>query len=219
MLTPLQRTALHDLIHQTILFDANIFMIGLEYRSSDKNYSFENVTNLYIRPLLESFTDICVHEEVYKELDDDARTLLDRYIGKNVRIVGENGLYGKDPLYTTIFNNIANHELIRYKRGASKDRGEVYSLAYAAYHHVNYFSSREIMVDLVAHELPELRDVEILTFDIILLQAFVYYAERTDHSYSKSLKAVYKRYCADVIKRHGLPHTLGEYIKECQDLL
>lgn len=30
---------------------------------------------------------------------------------------------------------------------------------------------------------------------------------------------MYKKYCADVIKRHGLPPTLGEYIKASQDYL
>lgn len=30
---------------------------------------------------------------------------------------------------------------------------------------------------------------------------------------------MYKKYCADVIKRHGLPPTLGEYIKATQDYL
>ena len=125
-------------------------------------------------------------------------------------------MYGKDPKYTVIFNNIASHELVNYKRGSSKDRGEVYSLAYAAYHNMNYFCSKEIMVDNVARELEDLKDIDIITFDIIILQSFVYYAQKNDKSNSKGLKSIYKRYCADVIKRHRLPTTLSEYIKESQ---
>lgn len=174
---------------------------------------------MYIKPLFESFTDIYIHEEVYHELDDDARAFVDTYKGKNVTIVNEGGLYGTDPQYTTIFNNIAKHELVKYERGRSKDRGEVFSLAYAAYHNMNYFCSKEIMVDNVARELEELKDVDIITFDIILLQAYVYYVQRNDNSNSKGLKSIYKKYCADVIKRHGLPATLGEYIKASQDYL
>lgn len=185
MVTPLKKTALHELLSKPILFDANI----------------------------------CIHEEVYKGLDDDAKAFVDTYIGKNVTIVYEDALYGVDPQYTMIFNNIAKHELVRYERGRSKDRGEVYSLAYAAYHDMNYFCSKEIMVDNIARELEDLKDVDIITFDIILLQAYVYYAQRNDNSNSKGLKSVYKRYCADVIKRHGLPPTLGEYIKASQDYL
>lgn len=219
MITPLKKTALHELLNKPILFDANIFMVGISERISDKNCMFENMKQLYIKPLFESFTNIYIHEEVYKELDDDAKAFVNTYIGKNVTIVNEGGLYGKDPKYTMIFNNIAQHELVRYERGRSKDCGEVYSLAYAAYHNMNYFCSKEIMVDNVARELEDLRNVDIITFDIILLQAYVYYAQKNDNSNSKGLKSMYKKYCADVIRRHGLPKTLGEYIKESQDYL
>lgn len=219
MTTPLKKTALHDLLNKPILFDANIFMVGIEDRYSNPQYSFENMKLLYIQPLFECFTDIYIHNEVYQELDDDARQLVDTYVGKNVTIVDENGLYGKDPKYTTIFNNISSHELVNYKRGRSKDRGEVYSLAYAAYHNINYFCSREIMVDIVAGELEDLKDVDIITFDIIVLSAYIYYAHKNDNTNGKALKAIYKRYCADVIKRHGLPKTLGEYIIASQGYL
>lgn len=219
MITPLMKTALHDLLNKPILFDANIFMVGISERASNRNYSLENMKQLYIKPLFESFTNIYIHNEVYKELDDDSRAFVDTYIGKNVTMVDEGGLYGKDPKYTTIFNNIAGHELVKYIRGRSKDRGEVYSLAYAAYHNMNYFCSKEIMVDNVAHELEDLKDIDIITFDVILLSAYVYYAKHNDNTKSKGLKSLYKSFCADVIKRHGLPSTLGEYIRACQDYL
>lgn len=219
MVTPLKKTALHDLFHKPVLFDANIFMVGIEERNSDLRYSFENMKQLYIHPLFESFTDIYIHDEVYKELDEDAKGFVDTYIGKTVTIVDEGGLYGTDPKYTTIFNNISKHELVNYERGRSKDRGEVYSLAYAAYHNMNYFCSKEIMVDNVARELEDLKDIDIITFDIIILSAYVYFAEKRDNSNAKALKAIYKRYCADVIKRHGLPKTLGDYIIAVKDYL
>lgn len=219
MITPLKKTALHDLLKKPILFDANIFMVGIEDRHSNPYCSFENMKLLYIQPLFESFTNIFIHNEVYKELDEEARQFVDTYIGKNVTVVDENGLYGTDPKYTTIFNNISNHELVNYERGRSKDRGEVYSLAYAAYHNMNYFCSKEIMVDNVARELEDLNDVDIVTFDIIILSAYVYYAKKNDSTNGKALKAVYKRYCADVIKRHKLPKTLGDYIIASKEYL
>lgn len=219
MITPLKKTALHDLLNKPVLFDANIFMVGISDRFSDKNCSFENMKNLYIKPLVESFTDIYIHEMVYIELDDESKAFVDTYIGENVKIVSAGDLHGKDPKYTTIFNNIAKHELVNYKDGNSKDRGEVYSLAYAAYYNMNYFCSKEIMVDIVAGELEDLKDVDIITFDIILLSVYMYYAKQNDNSNSKGLKSMYKKYCADVIKRHGLPSTLGEYIKASQDYL
>ena len=121
MITPLKKTALHDLLNKPVLFDANIFMVGISDRVSDKNCSFENMKKLYIEPLFESFTDIYIHEEVYKELDDESKAFVDTYTGKNVTIVNEGNLYGRDPKYTTIFNNIAGHELVNYVRGRSKD--------------------------------------------------------------------------------------------------
>ena len=36
MFTPLKKTALHELLNKPILFDANIFMVGISERTSDK---------------------------------------------------------------------------------------------------------------------------------------------------------------------------------------
>ena len=219
MITPLKKVHLYELYKEPILFDANIFMVGIEKRSIDDNCSFDNMKKLYILPLFEKFQCIYIHQEVYKELDIESKRFIDSYIGKNVTIVGENGLYGKDPLYTTIFQNISNHELVNYTRGNSKDRGEVYSLAYAAYHNFNYFCSKEIMVDNVARELEDLKHVNIITFDIVILNACVYYNELRDNSNNRALRSVYKKYCADVIRRHRLPGTLKEYIEKSRDYI
>lgn len=89
MVTPLKKTALHDLFHKPVLFDANIFMVGIEERNSDLRYSFENMKQLYIQPLFESFTDIYIHDEVYKELDEDAKGFVDTYIGKTRAFQGQ----------------------------------------------------------------------------------------------------------------------------------
>ncbi len=80
-------------------------------------------------------------------------------------------------------------------------------------------SDKDYTVDNVARELKDLEEVDIITFDIVLLSAYVYYAERNDNSYSKGLKSMYKKHCSDVIKRYGLPVTLGKYIKAVQDYL
>ncbi|MCD8150149.1 MAG: hypothetical protein LUE92_11455 [Clostridiales bacterium] len=216
METLLSRITLQELWDRQVMFDANIFMVGIENRGSDRNCSFEHMLHSYILPIFECFTNIIIHEEVYAEIDDEAKDFINTYVGKTVTIVSENGMYGTDPLYTTIFNHIAGHELVRYERGRSKNRGEIYSLAYAAYYHINYLCSKDAMVDIVSYELDDLKDIEIMTFDIVVLTAYVYYAWQHDNSHSKALKAIYKKYCADVIKRHRLPDTLGKYIMEVQ---
>ena len=53
---------------------------------------------------------------------------------------------------------------------------------------INYFCSKEIMVDNVSRELDDLKDIDIITFDIIILQAYIYYAQRNDNSNSKGLR-------------------------------
>ena len=45
-----------------------------------------------ITPLFESFTDIYIHEEAYKEMDEKSKAFVDLYIGKNVTVVGEGDL-------------------------------------------------------------------------------------------------------------------------------
>ena len=47
----------------------------------------------------------------------------------------------------------------------------------------------------------ELYPNSLITFDVILLQAYVYYAKQNNNTNSKGLKAIYKKYCADVIKK------------------
>lgn len=217
MKTILEKICLSELLKQPILFDANIFMVGIENRLSDSNYSFENIKNTYLVPVFESFKNIVIHEEVFKELDEECRRFITNYIGLSTTIVKENGLYGKDPLYTTIFNMISNNKYIKYKRGDRKDRGEIYSLTYAVYNGINYFCSKEIMVELLAEDLPVLSEVNIITFDIIVLQAYIYHNLRNDNSKNKALKSIYKRYCSDVIKRHKLPETLLGYLENTFD--
>ena len=113
MITPLKKTPLHDLLNKPVLFDANIFMVGIEDRISNKNCSFENMKQLYIQPLFESFTDIYIHNEVYKELDENAKKMVDTYIGKNVTIVKEDGVYGTDPFPdpVSIFRSLQSYLL------------------------------------------------------------------------------------------------------------
>ncbi len=219
MYTPLQNIPLKDLLKKPIMIDANIFMVGIENRHCDSNFSFNKIKELYIIPLLESFSNIIIHKMVYDELDNDCKNLIDQ--SENVSIVSEDDLYGKDPQYTTIFNKISGHERLRYSRNSSKDRGEVYSLAYAAFYEINFFSSKEIMVDQIAKEIEELQNITIITFDIILLRAWIYHNLENipQKSINKALKSIYKRHCEDVIKRHKLPATFSGYILACQEYL
>ena len=219
MYTPLKGISLKELHKKPIMLDANILMVGIEDRAKDPNCSFENMKNLYIIPLFACFSNILIHEKVYNELDAECRQLVDSYTDHNITIVCEGELYGLVPQYTTIFKNISKPDLVKYTRPSSKDCGEVFSLAYASYHGINYFSSKEIMVDNIAREIKELEDILIITFDIVVLNALLYYNSQGITTHNKALKSIYKKYCEDVIKRHKLPSTLIEYLQQSKKYL
>jgi len=69
MITPLKKTALHELFNKPVLFDANIFMVGIADRISDQNCSFENMKKLFIEPMLQSFKEIYIHEQAKRLFD------------------------------------------------------------------------------------------------------------------------------------------------------
>ena len=50
-------------------------------------------------PVFELFQQMIIHRKVYDELDDEARSFIDTYRGKNTIIVSEGRLYGTDPQY------------------------------------------------------------------------------------------------------------------------
>ena len=216
METILSRISLKELLDQPVMIDANILMVGIEDRVTNPDYSFERMRDMYMIPLLTSFKRILIHEEVYNELDVDSKKLIDAYKGKSVTIVKEGDLYGKDPCYTHIFNSISNNDIVKYQRPKSKNRGEVYSLAYASYFNVNYICSKDFMVEKACSSISELSSIAVVTFDIIILLSALYHLSKDEKEFCKGLRSIYKRHCEDVIKRHHLPKTLKEFLTECE---
>jgi len=108
-----------------IMLDACVLMVGINRQSSDSNFSFESMRQTYLASLFDYFKNIKIHEIVFNELDDARRSFINSYKDKNVEIVSEDNLYGKDPIYTNIFNCIASHDLFNYRRGES-----VFSIPY-----------------------------------------------------------------------------------------
>lgn len=194
-----------------ILLDACVLMVGINKQNTDANYSFENMKRTYLKSLFDYFEDIKIHEIVFSELDNARRDFIKAYVGKNVEIVGEGGLYGKDPIYTGVFNSIAAHDLFNYRRGESRNKGDVYSLAYAAYYSIPFFSTRDGSIMRILEELPGLENVDLLGFEYILTIAYLY-GERDKNVYT-ALKALYKYACLPAIKYGKIPPTFVEFLK------
>lgn len=195
-----------------ILLDACILMTWINENDQSGYSDFDEYKELVLEPLFNYCPYIIIHEAVLDELDDTSKQYI---LSKKSKIVSESDLYKYDSKYITIFNNIAGHELFRYHRGEKKNKGEIFSLAYASYYDIPFFSSSDSIVDFVkmSNDLPELKPITIITFDIVLFFAFICLEDDVNRSKKlKSLKALYKRYCSDVIKRRKLPQTFGEYI-------
>lgn len=89
MYSLLKKVHLKELCAQPVMFDACVFMIGIENRTSDPNCSFEKIKDEYLIPLFENFKQIYIHEMVYDELDDSTKHFVDSYRDKNVKVVSE----------------------------------------------------------------------------------------------------------------------------------
>lgn len=105
-----------------------------------------------------------------------------------------------------------SRDSLDWKNNKSKNRGDVFSLAYAAYHKVLYFSSRDASVMNALFEVKELKDVQYYGFEECLVIGYI--ANKDFKEVRKRIKSLYKEYCIPAIKKGFIPKTLLEYINE-----
>jgi hypothetical protein len=215
---------LEKIKNSKIMLDANILLCGAE--RSEPEYSFSCMKKCYLEHVFSYFSDILLHEAVYYEAtvnSEERKEFLNNYLGKNLTIVCEGDLYTHDPIYNSIFNAIAKYDLFDYKRRSipflenpSKNRGEVFSLAYAAYHKTPYFSTRDGSVNSAVRELSVLKGIKLVGFEHCLLIGYL--NNSGNPTIAKRLKSLYKTYCAPEINRGALPDKfmtfLAEYISQ-----
>lgn len=195
-----------------IIFDTCIFMVGIDKRLSDPNYSLENMRKNWMDDVLAHFENILLHEVVYNvELDSETKKIIDKHIGKNITIVDDKDLFNSDPEYMRIFNEIHDHPLMYAPFSKTKNQGEVHSLTYACYHNISLFSSKDSDACDVCNEIEELNKIEIVGFETILGIA---YKNNPNKDKKKALKALYKEFCGPRIRQGVIPKTLGEFMGE-----
>ena len=205
---------LEKIKNNKIVFDANILMCGIE--RSEEEYSFECMKECFLNHVFSYFENILIHEAVFYEVSDDRKEYLRNFIGKNLTIVGEGDLYNHDPIYNRIFNSIAKYDLFDYERSSiafkdnpSKNRGEVFSLAYAAYHKIPFFSSRDGSANSAVKELKELKSINLVGFEYCLIIGYL--NNQGNSIIKKRIKSLYKTYCAPEIKRGAIPGTFSDF--------
>lgn len=196
-----------------IIIDTCIFMVGIDKRHTDSNYSLERMREIWIDDILSYFEKILLHEVVYKELDSDTKKVIDEYVGKNVEIVSDKDLFNLDPEFMRIYDEIRNHELMYAPFSKKKNQGEIHSLAYACYYGIPYFSSRDSDACDVCNEIEELNNITIIGFEELLAIA---YKTGADKEKRKALKSLYKEICAPKIRQGTIPCTLIEFLNETE---
>jgi hypothetical protein len=190
-----------------ILFDTCIFMVGIDKRQTNSNYSLENMRKLWMDCVLNYFSNILIHQVVCAELDKDTRCVIDGR--KNITTVDDADLLNKDPEYTRVFNLINSHPLLFHPSVQRKNQGEVHTLAYAYYRNIPFFSSRDSDACDVCSEIDELKDITVVGFETLLGLA---YSDTCDSEIHRGQKALYKEFCGKKIKRGIIPETLSEYM-------
>lgn len=195
---------------QPLMIDASVLLVGVDCQAGDERYSFENMKSTYMDSLFGYFDNVKIHETVYNELDDQRRQYVQTYVGRNVELVDENGLYGQDPQYTSIFNKIARHTLFNYVRGQSLNRGDVYTLAYAAYYGMPFITTRDGSIITVIEEVEELNGLNVLGFEYLL--AIGYLLNDGNKEFLRRCKSLYKSQCTPAIKRRLIPETFVQFL-------
>ncbi len=194
-----------------IIVDTCVFMVGVEKRQTNPEYSLEKMKQNWLNDALSYFENILIHEIVYSELDAATRKIVDEHIGKNIQIVSDKDLFDKDPEFMRIFNEIHDHPLMYAPFSKTKNRGEVHSFAYACYYGIPYFSSRDTDACDVCKEIEDLNKITIVGFETMLGIA---YKAGGNKEKRKAVKALYKEFCSPKIKQGAIPKTLAEFLGE-----
>lgn len=197
-------------LSQPVIFDASVLMVGVDRQSADENYSFDRMKRIYLDALIDNFQQIFIHDEVWGELDQQRLQYLTPFVGRNITRVSEGTMYGSDPLYTTIFNEIAQYDLFQYRRGQKHNKGEVYSLPFAARNNIPYFSARDGSAMRAIYEVGSLHGIELLGFEQLLLLGWINNSDSNEHK--KSYQSLYKSECSVAIKAEMIPKTFNQYI-------
>lgn len=170
-----------------IIIDTCIFMVGIEKRQTNPEYSLENMKKNWMNDVLSYFENIKLHEVVYKELDSDTKKIIDEHSGKNIEIVSDKDLFDNDPEFMRIFNEIHDHPLMYAPFSKTKNQGEVHSLAYACYYGIPYFSSKDSDACDVCNEIEDLKDIIVVGFETVLGIAYKSGGNKEKRKSAKSL--------------------------------
>ena len=84
-----------------IIIDTCVFMVGVEKRQTNPEYSLEKMKQNWMNDVLSYFENIKLHEVVYKELDSDTRKIIDEHRGNFHHEIDVRGMRSDEALMKT----------------------------------------------------------------------------------------------------------------------
>ena len=207
-----------------ILIDTNIILFGVDRETTDPRYAFPTLKTALLDPLFSFLQNALIHESAYFELPPLRQDYVDSL--PNLRRVDTNStLYGNDPSYTCLLNEIARHPEFSYPLSTGqwnsepvrKNRADIFMLAYAGHHGIPFLCSKDQTILSVANSVASLSSIHTVLGAEAVALASDFHSSNQD--IAKMLKALYKEFSAPEIRRGDLPPNLGLYKSEIQPQL
>lgn len=181
---------------QVIFLDANLFIVPDRSRMGARAVAFDRYKEYWLEPLFDAFSNLSVHESVYKELvNAQVKELADGKIAAEpcrLRVYKDCELTEKEKnLMELQIQKIAPYSDYIPEKDNSKDRGEIRSLAYMAVKNYLYFAAND---NLPMQLITKAGELETGLDDMGLLQPYeiIYYLYKTGKYDDKGLKMLYK---------------------------
>ncbi|HIQ99024.1 MAG TPA: hypothetical protein IAB23_05010 [Candidatus Scybalocola faecavium] len=188
--------SLFENCNQTIFLDANFFIVPDRSRIGAKAIAFDRYKEYWLDPLFDAFSNLSVHESVYKELvDGKIKDFVDhkiRGIPKQLQIHTDRELTERERcLLEFQISRMAPYSGYIPERDNAKDRGEIRSLAYMAVKKYLYFAAND---NLPMHLICHAKELETGLDDMKLLQSYevIYYLYKMEKYDTKGLRMLYK---------------------------
>ncbi|MBK5252990.1 MAG: hypothetical protein JJE03_00735 [Peptostreptococcaceae bacterium] len=207
---------------QTVIIDANLIIppdrSDLDLKNSASlNIPFEKYKDAFIEPLLSVFSNVAIHEAVYREISETE--IIKKYIdikitsGEIILLKDDDLTPNEKSIRNTIEEKISQFTNFNPHMDNRNDRGEVKSISYAVAKKLIYFSTND------SNAISLINRTELNPFLHSLGAIKVYeliYAIRVFHKNSNLLKGIYKLLYYLTTNEKKVNSDWGTFFNECE---
>ncbi|NCC70524.1 hypothetical protein EOM09_03000 [bacterium] len=201
--------------NQIITLDANFLICP---NRKNLNFDFEVFKSIWLSPILESFSNLAIHESVYDELVDiKSKSFVDNNRHR-IRIHKDSSLNSVEKiLRNTIEARIAINTKYVIEEDNKDDRGEVKSLAHIAVKNYIYFASNDYnAINLI--ENAEEWNTGLDDMRAIKMYEIIYYLYKNNIVNGKTLRLLYKYQYHLTEREKSINPNWGEFITKMDKL-